>query len=1078
MKLVCLVMFMICGGLQAQPLFRSVPSSQSGIDFQNTIIETSTQNVLAYEYFYNGGGVATGDLNNDGLPDIVFTANIEQPQIYFNKGDFKFLNVSEKSKVKASGWKTGVALADVNADGWLDIYISRSGKGDDESRKNLLFINQKNGAFKEMAGKYGIDDMGYSTQAAFFDYDKDGDLDLYVLNHPVKRLTRFDVAYVKAARDPLAGDHLYRNDGGRFADVSADAGISGNPISFGLGVAVADFNEDGWPDLYISNDYDEDDYLYINLHNGTFKESASAFMGHTSKFSMGSDVGDINNDGIHDLLTLDMLPEDNERQKLLKGPDGYDHFEMLLRNGYSRQYMRNMLQLGVRNKSGISFSEIGQLAGISNTDWSWSALFGDYDLDGWQDLFITNGYMRDYTNMDFLKYSAPEAIRKAREAGHEPDLLDIVSQIPASQIKNYFFRNKGDLSFEKVSTVWGVDSTSLSNGAAYADFDNDGDLDLVVNNTNQPAFLYQNHAEDRKNNFLKLKFTGPAGNPFGIGVKVIVSAKDGFQQIQELQLSHGFQSSVEPALFFGLGKRQQAEIRIIWPDDKVETISKQAVNKTLVINHKNALALPKRDSIVTTNAIFKELSDNSDLFVHHEDDYNDFKREPLLPHQFSRYGPAIAAGDADGDSKVDFLAGGAKGQASQLYINKGDGKFITKPEPVLEALSEFEITGAVFADLDGDKDLDLYLVSGGNESNFADHLFWNDGRGNYFEIRNQLPETKSSGGAVTVIDIDHDGDLDIFRGGQVLTGSYPLAPESYLFLNTKGAFTDVTPAFLKHVGMVKTADTADLNGDGFTDLVLAGEYLPVTILYGMGSSPYFAEKQEKQIAGSSGWWNRVVIRDINKDGKADIIAGNDGLNSQMKPTVKEPLTIDAADLDNNGSVDCVISYYIDGKSYPMATRDELLDQVPSFKTKFATYQAYSHATAADIFTPDQLKSASHLKVEEFRSGVFINEGREFKFQPFLNQGQAFPVRGIIAGDFNKDGREDLLLTGNNYSVRAQSGRYDAGKGMLLVQQQDGSFIPLENSGFLTDKDARNMVQIGDLIIVANNNDKIQIFSIR
>jgi enediyne biosynthesis protein E4 len=1073
MRIVCTLLLFTCLEGMSQPLFTLVPEKQTGIRFQNNITESATQNVLAYEYFYNGGGVATGDLNHDGLADIVFTANMDQPKIYFNKGNLHFEDVSTKSKVRASGWKTGVTLADVNADGWLDIYICRSGNGEDAERSNLLFINQKNGSFTEMGAQYGVDDKGHSTQAAFFDYDNDGDLDLFVLNHSTKRYRNFDVAWMKSARDPLAGDKLFRNDNGHYADVSADAGIIGNPICFGLGVAIADFNRDGWPDMYVTNDYDEDDYLYINQHDGTFKESVSSYLGHTSKFSMGCDVGDINNDGMSDLITLDMLPEDNRRQKLLKGPDGYDFFQMLLSNGYYYQYMRNMLHLATKYNDKVEFREIGQLAGISNTDWSWSALFADYDLDGWQDLFITNGYMRDYTNLDYLKYIVPEEIKKARAAGTEPDLYGMVLKMPSSGVKNYLYRNKGDLSFENVSQQWGMDMVSLSHGAAYADLDNDGDLDLVVNNTNKNAFVWQNHAEDKKNNYLKIQLTGNGGNTFGMGAKVIVSAADGFQQLQEMETTHGFQSSMEPCLFYGLGKRNTVEVKVCWPNGKTQVISNQPVNLLLQLDQKNATADIPKEKIPTP--LFTETAIDKPGFIHIENAYNDFKKEPLLPHQFAKNGPALAAGDVNGDGRPDFFAGGAKGQPGGVFINQGNGAFAEIDNPVFAAHTAFEQVAAVFADLDNDKDLDLYVVSGGNEAAFEDHVYWNDGKGNFSIKENSLPLTASSGEAVAVFDMDGDGDLDIVRGGQVKTGAYPQAPASYLFENDHGIFKDVTPAVLKNIGMVSSIAAADINKDGVQDLVLAGEYMPVTVLYGEGKAPYFS--QLAVIPHSSGWWNSITLEDIDNDGDIDIIGGNHGLNSQMKASADQPVSIDAADIDNNGSVDAVTSYFIQGKSYPMPSRDELLDQVPSLKGRFSSYKAYADAAVNSIFSEDQLKKALHLEAEEFRSGLFINNKGSFSFAPFANEAQVFPVRACLVADYNHDGFKDILLAGNNFAVRAQSGRYDAGKGLLLVQQKQGDFMPLSNTGFHAAKDARRMIVMDNFIIVGNNNDAIQVFKI-
>jgi hypothetical protein len=1058
----------------SQSLFTVLPPQKTGVSFQNRIVESSTDNVLAYEYFYNGGGVATGDLNNDGMPDIVFTANMDQPKVYLNKGGFVFDDISSKSKIRATGWKTGVTMADVNADGWLDVYIMRSGNGDEDSRSNLLFINQKNGTFREVAAEFGLDDKGYSTHAAFFDFDRDGDLDCYVLNHPIKRYTRFDVAYMKAARDPFAGDKIYRNDKGHFTDITLQSGITGNPISFGLGIAISDFNQDGWPDMYISNDYDEDDYLYINQKNGTFIDECAKYFSHTSKFSMGSDVGDVNNDGLPDLMTLDMLPEDNRRQKLLKGPDGYDHFQMLLRNGYGHQYMRNMLHVSGTDGNTVNYSEVGQLAGVSNTDWSWSALFADYDLDGWQDLFITNGYMRDYTSLDFLKYDAPEEIRKARQAGKEPDLFEVVKKMPASNVKNYFFRNNGNLQFQNANTNWGFDAVSLSNGAAYADFDNDGDWDLVVNNINQPAFILQNNANLKGGNFLKIKFKGNAANPFGSGARVVVSSADGWKQVQELQPSRGFQSSVEPALIFGLGVHTQVDVHVTWPDGKQQKINNVPPGKNLILDYVNSI--DGEDNIAKTGILFTKLKDSLH-FRHIENDYNDFKREPLLPHQFSRNGPALAKADVNGDGLPDFFIGGANGQPGVLFIQNSQKEFTEKKTNAFYEHRFFEDVDCFFADLDNDKDQDLYVVSGGNEANFADRVYWNDGKGNFVWYPGRIPETNSSGGQAIAFDIDQDGDLDIFRSGQVKTGGYPGSPTSYLLLNDKGVFQDITPEWLKNAGMISTVKAADMNNDGVPDLVYAGEFLSVSIASGQKAAPYFSPDKVKTIPNSSGWWNELTIVDIDQDGDPDIVAGNHGLNSQMKATEKEPVMIDAFDIDNNKNIDAIISYFIKGKSYPLPTRDELFEQVPSLKTKFPDYKSYADATVNEIFGSDQLAKALHLEAKEFRSGVFLNKNGEFNFLPFDHNVQSFPVRAILAEDINKDGRIDLLLAGNNYAVRAQAGKYDAGHGVLLIQEPSGNFKLKNATGFNANKDVRKMIQIENVIIVANNNDQIDLFRI-
>jgi hypothetical protein len=688
--------------------------------------------------------------------------------------------------------------------------------------------------------------------------------------------------------------------------------------------------------------------------------------------------------------------------------------------------------------------------------------------------------------MDFLKYTVPEEMRRALDSGQKPNLYDMVQKMPSSKVSSYLFRNKGDLTFENVTRQWGMGLPSLSNGAAYGDFDNDGDWDLVVNNINEPAFIWQNHAEDLKNNYLKIRFSGEGQNRFGLGARVVVEAADGWKQLQEMQAVHGFESSSEPCLIFGLGKRDSVKVTVTWTSGKSQVLQGQAVNRTLVLREKDAMDVSGPNVKAGADAdLFTELNADNVPFLHREDDYNDFKREPLLPRQYSRNGPALAAADVNGDGRPDLFVGGGKGQAGSILINEGNGKFVEKKTPALDSDAQYEGVEAAFADLDGDGHSDLYVVSGGNESNFQDHIYWNDGKGNFNSRPGVLPPTVSSGGQVVTFDMDGDGDSDIFRAGQVKTGSYPEAPRSYLFRNDKGVFTDVTPEFLKNIGMVCTVKVADINKDGTPDLVLAGEFMPVTVLFGLGKAPYFSADKKLEIPHSSGWWNCLKIEDINGDGNLDIIAGNEGLNGQIKPNPEEPVTVDAADLDNNGTMDAILSYYIQGKSYPVATRDDLFEQVPSFKTKFPTYESYCDATAKDIFTKEQWAGALHLKAEEFRSGVFINEGDSFHFVPFPVQAQVFPVRDILTGHFRgqTDGPKDILLAGNDYAVRAQWGREDAGKGVLLAPgkgvsgDQGFSVIP-GAGGFYAAKDVRRMVQIDKFIIVANNNDNLQIFEVR
>lgn len=1060
------------------PLFIQRKAPETGIQFVNRIVEKPGSNVLEYEYFYNGGGVAAGDLNNDGLDDLVFTANEGPVKVYLNLGNWKFKDITEPCGLgQVPGWKTGVTLADVNGDGWLDIYISRSGNTTEELRKNLLYMNSQHETFEEQAKKWGLDDAGCSTQAAFFDFDLDGDLDVYVLNHPIRRFSNFDVGYMKTARDSIAGDRLYRNDGSAFKPVTLDAGISGNPISFGLGIAVLDFNADGWPDIYVSNDYDEDDYLYINQKNGTFQDEIKSILGHTSKFSMGNDAGDINNDGYSDFLTLDMLPEGNKRQKLLKGPDGYDHFQMLLSHGYYHQYMRNMLHLN--NQDG-TYSEIGQLAGISNTDWSWSPLFADFDLDGWQDLFISNGYMRDYTNLDFLNYTAPALIKKAREAGQAPDLFALVQQMPSSGVSSYLFRNTHDLRFENVTREWGMGQPSLSHGATYADLDNDGDLDLIINNTNQPAFLWENTAAGNRNHFIRIVLKGKEKNQFGIGAKILVQTADGATRIYENYVSRGFQSAVSTVPSFGIGLHQEAVVTVIWPGGAAQQVNVPA-NQTITLIQSQATDLVNPTHKIEGNLLTTTTTGID--FIHFEDDFNDFKREPLLPHQLSVEGPAACTGDVNGDGKLDVFIGGAVGQVAAVYLNNGMDSFREKYQKSLALHAKFEDVAAAFIDTDSDGDLDLYVVSGGNHQEngskyYQDRIYLNDGTGNFSYDSTLIPTTESCGGTIAAYDYDADGDLDIFRGGYVFSGKYPYAPRSYILQNQgDGHFIDQTPEILAHPGMVKTAQWADINSNGLPDLVLTGEWMPIRIIeYAAGSW-----KEITDLTGlkeTNGWWQQIVVADINRDGRMDIIAGNYGENNQFKASKTEPLTIDATDIEPNGSTDAILCYYLNGSAVPLASRDELFDQAPSLKSKFTSYAAYSDAKLADILPSNGKTAILHLEAYQLASGVFYGTNEGFKFHPFPAIVQESPLRGILLSELNKDDKMDLLLCGNHYGARAQTGRLDAGHGLVLEQFGPYTWQNRPNTGFSVLADSRQILQLGtDILIVVNSNGPVTGFKI-
>ena len=979
-------------------------------------------------------------------------------------------------------------MADVNGDGHLDLYVCRSGDVREELRRNLLYVNRGDGTFREEAAAYGLDDAAYSTHAAFFDYDRDGDLDLYLVNHPIHRYERFDVGLVRSMRDSLAGDKLYRNEGGRFTDVSEEAGILGNPIGFGLSATVADLDKDGWPDVYVANDYVEDDYLYMNNGDGTFAERVRDHFAHTSQFSMGADVADYNNDALPDVLTLDMLPEDNRRQKLLKGPDAYDKYRLMLGYGYHHQLMRNMLHL---NTGGSRFSEIGQLAGISNTDWSWAALLADYDLDGHKDLFVTNGYGRDYTNLDFLNYTFPKLARSAQDSGR--GVMELVRQMPTSELTNYLFQNRGDLTFADQTEAWGMGRPSLSNGAAYADLDLDGDLDLVVNNINEEAFLWENHADRlTSNHHLKVRFDGTGKNRFGIGAKAEVTGPDGRVFYQELVPTRGFQSSVEPVLIFGLGDLERVDVAVTWPDGSRQTLTDVQADQTITLHQEEAGPAPET-SVSPAETRFTRLPDRLGLgFEHEEDAFVDFKREPLLPHLLSRLGPALATGDVNGDALADVFVGGARGQASALYLQQRDGRFAPVSVPDFEAHARYEDTDALFFDADGDGDLDLYVVSGGSDeagdlSVYQDRLYRNNGFGALAYDAEALPEIESSGGAVAAGDYDGDGDLDLFAGGRVLPGRYPLAPRSYLLENVGGRFTDVTArAFpgLVAPGLVADAAWGDLDGDGRPELVMAGEWMPLRVFRPNTDKTFTEVTTDVGLGRTNGWWNAVRLADLDGDGDLDLVAGNRGLNAQMRATPDEPATLHAADFDGNGSVDPVLGYYIQGKSYPVASRDALLGQISPLKKRFTSYAAYADATVADVFSEAELDGALKLEAYHFATSLFENENGLFQERPLPLEAQFAPVNALLAQDFDRDGRTDLLLVGNNFASRIQEERYDAGQGLFLRGRPGLSFeawSPVE-SGFVAPGDARRMALLntrnGSVIVVANNDAELDAFAVR
>lgn len=1077
---------------KATALFRKVSPKHSGVNFVNHIKERF-EYFENFSYAYNGGGTAIGDINNDGLQDIFFTGNEVGNKLYLNKGNLKFKDISEEAHITGmGGWNNGVSMVDLNADGHMDIYVCRGGWNDtDTARKNLLYINQGNNTFKEMAESYGLNDSGYSTQASFFDFDNDNDLDVYIVNRPSEFMLPID-EILKNKENPHDNhrDKLYRNDDGIFVEVAELMGITNN-FGYGLGVVTADLNKDGFTDIYVGNDFDEHDYYYVNDGGKGFIESIKEATNHVSLYSMGVDVMDINNDGLEDIYVTEMLPSDRKRAKVSMPSMDVEGFNTLLDKGFYYQYMHNMLQL---NQGNNLFSEVSKLGGLDKTDWSWAGLASDFDNDGKKDLLVTNGYRRDVFDND-VGLRLQEFFRANRSKYKSAQELiadksdEIINLYKPIKERNYLFRNTGDIGFEDVSEKWGFKDESFSNGAAVGDLDNDGDLDIVINNLDDKAFIYENTGTET-NSYLRINLKGPSKNTLGIGAKVEIKLGEELQY-QEFKMVRGYLSSMEPIMHFGFGDMSKVDaLTIIWPDGKKQSIKDIQTNQMLILNYDDASNFHTSD-VKDSIKLFSRAKDQLGIaFKHEENDYNDYELELLLPHKYSQFGPDIATADINNDGLEDIYVCGAAGQSGVMYLQTKNGKFKLKNGP-WQLNSKSEEISAHFFDANSDGKLDLYIVCGGNEfrkgdSLLKDRLFLNK-EDVFKDATNQLPKNAFSGSKAISSDFDGDGDLDLFVGERLIPQNYPLPGSGYLYENNNGIFIDVTKKKapgLRNLGLLTDALWTDIDNDGDKDLIVIGEWMPVTVLENTGKGLEKLAPSKIGLENTEGWWYSINAGDFDGDGDMDIVAGNLGLNYKYRASVEIPFEVFGSDFDNNGRNDIILGYKEDGVVYPLRGKECSSQQMPYLNRKFRSYEEFSLATVQDMVGEKGLKNALHFSASTFASSYFENDGDgSFSSRPLHNMAQFSSVNDIQIDDFNKDGNLDMILGGNLYSSEIETPRNDASYGVFMAGDGEGGFtpIPAVESGLYLGGDVKDMavitVQGTTKLLVARNNKPVEVIQV-